>query len=223
MARGAQPGVVVFDIEARVHARLVVRGRDQAGEHLTRLRLELFGKAVVAPGFAHRRLRAGTIALGEPGARQGEAAFGAQWRQAAEESDGRARVDGLFPERDLGAPAQSDNARPARIGGDEGGVAGKVDVGVLAAQDHPLDELAGERIGNGIFHAGRVLAAAFVGELDRLLDRVEVERRSGRGRGDGERWCGSAGVGALPSRRPAGCIAAVGANAPVTVVRSGAS
>ena len=65
MTRSAQPGVVVLGIKPHVHARLVVRGRDEPGEDFACLRFKIGAKRVAAPGIAHRRLRAGTVALRE--------------------------------------------------------------------------------------------------------------------------------------------------------------
>ena len=66
MTRRAQAGVVVLDIEPGVHARLVVVRRDQAGEHLARLRFDILGEA----GLCARRrciagMGAGAVALDE--------------------------------------------------------------------------------------------------------------------------------------------------------------
>ena len=76
MMRRAQSGVVVLGIEPRLHAHFVVGRRDQPGEGLTRLVFEIGGKAVIAPGLAHRRRSAGNVAAREQRARQREAAFG---------------------------------------------------------------------------------------------------------------------------------------------------
>ena len=105
MARRPHPGVVVLEVEAGVHARFIVGRRDQAGERRPRLRFEFRGKAVIAPGCAHGRLRAGIVAMGEPGARKREGALGAQRRLGGEKADGRLRVGLLLPQRRLGAPA----------------------------------------------------------------------------------------------------------------------
>ena len=155
-------------------------GRDQAGERRARLRLEFGGKTVLAPGFAHRRLRAGAVAMGKQRARQRKPPFGGARRLAGEKGDDRLRIGLLLPQRRLGAPAQRHDARPARIGGDERGIAGKIEIGVVAAQDHPFDQLARQRIGNGALDVGRFVGPALVHEIDRLLDGGEVERRGGR-------------------------------------------
>ena len=46
--------------------------REQAAERLQHLRFEVGAEAVVAPGLAHLRLRAGAVALREQGARERE-------------------------------------------------------------------------------------------------------------------------------------------------------
>ena len=85
-ARGAHAGLVVLGIEARVHPRLVVGGSDQTGERRAGLLFKVCGKAVIAPRFAHRRLRAGLVALREQGARERKAALGAVRPLAGEEA-----------------------------------------------------------------------------------------------------------------------------------------
>ena len=52
----------------------------------------------------------------------------------------------LRPQHRFGAAAQHADRGPARVGGDEGDVAGKLDAVVVAAQDRPFDQLAGHRI-----------------------------------------------------------------------------
>ena len=68
---------------------------------------EVGGKAVTAPGVAHRGLRAGLIALGEERARERKSSLGAVRRVAAEEGDDRARIGVLLPQRRFGAPPQA--------------------------------------------------------------------------------------------------------------------
>ena len=173
--RGAQAGVVVLGVEPRVHARLVVGGGKQCGKRGARLRFEVGGEAVAAPGFAHRGLRAGLIADGEERARERKSPLGAVRRLAAEKGDGRARIGALLPQRRFGMPPQSHDTRPAWIGGEECGVAREVDA-VVAVQDHPFDELAGHRIGDRGLDIGRVVLPALVREIDRLPDCAEIER-----------------------------------------------
>ena len=80
--------------------------RDQVGECDARLRLDFGGKTILAPGFAHQRLRAGAVAMGKERARQRKPALGGARRLAGEKRDHRTRLGLLLPERGLGAPAQ---------------------------------------------------------------------------------------------------------------------
>ena len=89
MVRRPQAGIVVLGVKAGVHARLVVGGRDQADENVARLRFEIRGKAVIAPGFAHHRLRAGAVALREERLRQRKMSFGGVRLVGGEKADGR--------------------------------------------------------------------------------------------------------------------------------------
>src|SRR5262249_18326212 len=58
----------------------------------------------------------------------------------------------------------------ARIGGDEGEKALAVGAAVVAAQDHPLDELAPHRVGDRGGSLGRLAGAAVTQRLDGALD-----------------------------------------------------
>ena len=102
----AYAGIFVVDIEACVHSRFVVGGRDQAGEHVARLRFDVGRESVLAPGFVHGRLGAGLVAFAEQGARQREAPFGGARRIGSEKLDHRAPVGLLLPQRRFGAAAQ---------------------------------------------------------------------------------------------------------------------
>ena len=77
-----------------------------AGKRVARLRFEVGGEAVAAPGFAHRGLRAGLIADGEERARERKSPLGAVRRLAAEKGDDRARIGALLPQRRFGMPPQ---------------------------------------------------------------------------------------------------------------------
>jgi hypothetical protein len=83
----------------------------------------------------------------------------------------------LLPKRRLGAPAERRNRGPAWIGRDEGGVAREIEVGIVAAQDRPFNELAGDGIGDRTLDAGCFVRSALVHKVDRLFDRCDVERR----------------------------------------------
>ena len=205
MARGAHAGLVVVGIEADIHPHLVVGRSDQTGERGAGLPFKVCGKTVVAPRFAHCRLRAGLVALREQGARERKSALGAVRPLAGEEGDDRLRIGALLPQRRLGAAPQRNEARPARIGGKERDVAGEIHVGV-AAQDHPFDHLARERVGDGTFGARRLVEPRLAHEVDRLLDRGQIERRGVRRRRHRQRDGGVRGARGRPrwSRRPLG-------------------
>ena len=189
----AQAALRVLGIEAHVHARLVVGGRDQVLEDLERLAFEVGAEGLVAPGVAHLRLRAGAVALRQHGAGERKPAFGGGRRLLGEEGAHGRGVGLLLPQHRLGAAAQEADARPARIGGDEGGVAGEIDAVVVAAQDRPLDQLARDRIADGGLHLGGPGRIALARERDRLLDRGDIGgggRRRGSGGGERGGWRG---------------------------------
>ena len=192
VARRPQAGVVVLDVEARVHARLVVGGRDQAGEHLRapaprRRRKSRPCARLRAPPPGRRRDRLRQAVRAPARSRP----FAVRGGIASEKLDDRASVGLLLPQRRFGAPAQRRNPRPAWIGGDESRVAREIEIGLVAAQDHPFDQLAGERIGDRALDAGRLVGPALVRQLDGLFDGGEIERRGVRGRRHRQRRGGS--------------------------------
>ena len=101
---------------------------------------------------------------------------------AGEGADGR-EVRVLLPQHHLGAAAEHAGARPARIGGEEGLVAREIRGVVVAAQDRPFDELAGDRIGDALLEVGRVRGLAAAGEREGVVGGGEI----GGGRGDRRR------------------------------------
>ena len=101
---------------------------------------------------------------------------------AGEGANGR-EVRVLLPQHHLGAAAEHPEARPARIGGDEGLIAREIRGVVVAAQDRPFDELAGDRIGDAALEVGRVRGLAAAGEREGVVGGGEV----GGGRGDRRR------------------------------------
>ena len=120
----------------------------------------------------------------------------------------RARRGLLLPERSLRAAAQKQNARPARIGVDEGCITREIKFGIVAAQDHPFDQLAASRIVDVARDRRRFVKPAFVHEINCLLDRGDVERRGrcARGRrelrGASRRSGGKCGRGRIVPREP---------------------
>ncbi len=186
--RRPHAGVVVLDIEARVHAGLVVGGGNKVGERRARLCLEFGGKTVLAPGFAHGHLRAGAVAFGKQRPRQRKSPFGATRRLAVEEGDDHLPVGLTLPQCRFGAPAQGHHTWPARIGGDEGRITRKIEIGVVTAQDHPFGELACQRIGYRAGDTGRLVGPAFMREIDHLFDGGKIEGRCVRGCRHRQRW-----------------------------------
>ena len=100
---------------------------------------------------------------------------------AGEGADGR-EVRMLLPQHHLGAPAEHAGARPVRIGGEEGLVAREIGGVVVAAQDRPFDELAGERIGDALLEVGRVSSLAAAREREGVVGGGEIGCRRGDGR-----------------------------------------
>ena len=110
----------------------------------------------------------------------------------------------------LGLAAQRRDARPGRVGVDEGHVAGEIRAAVVAAQDRPFDQLLRDRIGDRVLRLVRLGAAAAAQMIERALGQRDVDRRGGHRRG--ERWRArrsqrSAGAAAARSRcgRSRGC------------------
>src|SRR5262249_19580411 len=96
--------------------------------------------------------------------------------------------------------AERGETRPARIGGNEGEVAAGLGTVALVAQDDPLNELAGDGVGNLGFDPGGIAGAAAAQGVDRLLDQRDVRvrgfhrRRLGQRR-PGWRYLGPPGSG----------------------------
>jgi hypothetical protein len=190
MLRRAQARIIVPGIKPRVHADFIVVGRDQAGECVSSLVLNVRREAVVTPGFADKLLRAGGVPLGQHSAGQRKFAFGGARRFGAEERNHSRRIGVILPDHRFGFTAQRNDARPAWVGRDEGGIAGKIGVRFVGAQDCPFDELARNRIGDRAFGAGRVVGAAVMRLIHRLFDGSDIEWRGGRTRCHGKRRCG---------------------------------
>ena len=171
----AQPALGVLGIEPHVHARLVVGRGDQLLEGLQDLVFELGREGVVAPGFTHLCLRLGAVALRQVRAGEREAAFGGERRFLGEVGHHGRGIGPLVPEHCLGAAAQRADAGPARIGGDEIGVAGEVGAVVVAAQNRPFGELACDRIAHRALKFDRSRGVAFAREREGLLERGDVD------------------------------------------------
>ncbi len=105
MLRRPQSGVVIVDIEARVHARRVVVRRNQAGEGGAGLGFKIRREAVAPPCLTERGGGAGAVALRHKCPGQREMPFDGVRRFGAKEANDRLRVDVLFPHHAFGAAA----------------------------------------------------------------------------------------------------------------------
>ena len=191
----AHGAVGVFRVEAHVHARLVVGARDQVPEYVEDLAFELAREILVAPSLAHEALGAGAVALQQQRARKRELALGGGGSFPAEMRPHGRGIEAVLPERRLGAAPQEADARPARIFGDEGDIAGVVDLVVVAAQDRPLDQLACDRIADRALQLACPRRFAFARLRDRLLDGGNIGRGGRRRGSDGERRLRGLGTG----------------------------
>src|SRR6185312_12824288 len=108
---------------------------------------------VVAPGFAHELFGAGAVAFGEERTREHVVTLGGHRLLVGKEREDRGVVELVVPQGILGAAAEQRGVRPARIGGDETGVALEAWLGVVAAQDDPFGKLARDRIGDRLFRS----------------------------------------------------------------------
>ena len=187
MTRGAQGRILVLGIEPGVHARRIVGRRDQTGERLARLSFEI----------GRESRRCARPRAKSPSARRPRPASSSARARAkcplAERGGSLAKnaITACGSVRSCHSAAsarrrRSRDARPARIGGDEGVIAREIARPVFAAQDHPFHELARQRIGDGAFDVGRFVLAVLAHEIDRLLDRRQIDRRCCRGRRENE-------------------------------------
>ncbi len=113
--------------------------------------------------------------------RQRELALGGDRRLVFEPRPDRGVVAAVIPQRGLDAPAQERLRRPARIGRDKRAVALDRSAVVVAAQDQPFRELAGDRIGDRGLRLRGVGGLLLAHELDDVFQHVLVGLR-GRGR-----------------------------------------
>ena len=101
-------------IEKALGARLVVGARQRAGKFLERLLLDILGKIVHLPGFAHERMGAILVAGGKQRAGERELALAGNRLLAAEKGADCRRVALLVVEQLLGAAAHQGLVRPVR-------------------------------------------------------------------------------------------------------------
>ncbi len=220
--RHAHAGIRIVVVEAAVHARLVVGAREHLAERLHHGFLDRRRAGVLAPCRARELRGAGLIALREQGAGERELALrGDRLLRLEERQDSRGTA-ALVPQRALGAPPHHGGVRPARILRAERGEAVEARVVLVAAQDGPLDQLAGERIADRLLDGGGFAGLAAPGEIDRLLRQRDVgggrrgalggSERSGRHHRSA---CRRRGVGAA---QQVGVAAAAGVNGEKLIV-----
>ena len=174
-ARRPQRGLVVIGEQPLLHARLVIDDAQEFAIAVEHRLLDVGGQLIVAPGLAQLRGAAVAVALGEERARQHQPSHARLRRRVLEEAHGLRRLDVLHPQHRLGAAAEHAEARPIRIGGDEGEVARARGAVAVAAQDDPFDELARRRVGDGGLDVGRLAGAPQA----QALDGGVVHRRRG--------------------------------------------
>jgi hypothetical protein len=176
--RGAQAGGFLLGaIEHQVHPRLVIAGGQQSAEQIERGSFGVLRHAVVPPGIADQPLGIGAIAAPDHHPRQRELAFGRDRRFVFEPRPHRGVVATVVPECGFDAPAQEGLRRPTRIGRNEGAIALDRRAIVVAAQDQPFGELAGDRIGDRRLHLRCVRSLLLADELDDAFQRVLVGLR----------------------------------------------
>ena len=179
--RAHAAGFLLGAVQQRVHPRLVVARRQQRTELVDRSDFGVFRHAIVAPGLAHQPFGIGAIAARDHDLRQRELALGGDRRLVFEPRPDCCVVAAVVPQRGLDAPAQERLRRPARIGGDKRAVALDRSAVVVAAQDQPFRELAGDRIGDRGLRLRGVGGLLLAHELDDVFQHVLVGLR-GRGR-----------------------------------------
>src|SRR5262249_62158409 len=84
----------------------------------------------------------------------------------------------LMPQRALGAPSEQRNARPTGVAANECRIAGEIDAVALIAQDHPFDELAGDRIAQRRLQSARFGTPSSANETERLADCRDLLARN---------------------------------------------
>ena len=123
---------------------------NQPSENIQNLDFEVAGEVVVTPSLANEILRVGAVAFQQQRASQRKLALGGERLVLAKIPAHDLRIEPFLPERRLRASAQHTDIRPARIVGDEGKIALEVDL--LAAQNCPLDHVAGDGIAHAFFY-----------------------------------------------------------------------
>ena len=175
--RDAHRFLVFLGIEEALHPRLVVGAGDELAELLSGLLLQTTRKRVVAPRLAHEHRGSGAVALREQGAGEREAALRRRRLGGAEVCAHRCDIALLVPQRAFGAAPHHADAGPARVRRDEGGEPLKIRLVIVAAQDDPLDQLAGERILDGLLHGDRLAGLLLAHQFERALYESDVGGR----------------------------------------------
>ena len=178
MLRGPPGAGQILGADALVHARPVVVAGEEVAEQFVRLGLHALRQFVRSPGLAHEPARGLAIAGRKLHACQRQLAPRAD-RRIAREAANRGRIAALLPQPRLGAPSQLHNARPFRVGGEEGGIAGKIRRRLGVAQDVPFDELLPGRIGDPVPRRGRLVGLGLARKIDRFLHQRQI---AGEGR-----------------------------------------
>ena len=147
---------------------------DQVSENIQNLGFQFAGEVVVTPSLANETLRVGAVAFQQHRASQRKLALGGERLVLVKISAHGPGIETFLPERRLRASAQQTDTRPARIVGDEGHIASEVDRVVVAAQNHPLDHFAGDRIADTFFYVACLCRLAIARQRDRYLDGGEI-------------------------------------------------
>ena len=172
---GAQPAFGVFRIQPHVHARFVVGRCDETLEDIEGQALEVVRELVITPGLAHQALCAGAVALQQQRAGERELSLRRGRPFLGEERAHESRIETVCPQGGFSPAAQQADGRPARIVVDESHVAAQVDaIGAVAAQDCPFDQLAGDRIVDGLLEIFGLCRLAAARSVHRFLQRGGV-------------------------------------------------
>jgi hypothetical protein len=131
-----------------------------------------------SPGLANETLRVGAVAFQQQRASQRKLALGGERLVLVKIRAHGLGIEAFLPERRLRASAQQTDIRPARILGDKGNIALEVDL--LAAQNCPLDHVAGDGIAHAFFYVACLRQLALARQRDCCLDRGESSGITGQ-------------------------------------------
>ena len=165
---------VIGDKQSFFHSGLVVGAAQELGIALEHLALHVGGHPVVAPGFAHLRARCFGVSLRDERACEDKPAFGGLRRGVLEKAQDLRGFHVLVPKHLLRVAVEDCEARPGRVGGNEGKVAAASGAAVVAAQDHPFDQLARSGIGDAGLDLGCLAGAASAQAVDCFPDQRDI-------------------------------------------------